>query len=993
MSGPRAGTERLTAPRPLGAAAGSIALALSWLGGLAIAQLTGATPVLIVLTVTAVAVALAAVSGLHGLSAVEIGRPVLPDVVTQGEPFPVAVRVVSSRPVWVELRRNRELLASGWSDGDTFTATACTARRGVIETVEVRVRSAGTAGLVWWGRRAEVATGRSHVGAAVVDGRADIARSALTDGGDRAGPAGAVAGEIDGVRPWRDGDSDKYVHWASTLRSGELVVHDRRHDASDRWLVRARPGRSDPDAEAGVVRGALEAGLRGGSNVWAAVGDGEPDMIASSDDAARWTALAELGAVGEPPRRVRWWRAESVEPESVSTVRARWWAAVATLVSLLMLTGVTGGGLLASVLVVIGVALGAAGSARSLATGAPVPAVVRGLVGAASLLAVVLVAASSGRIDAPLEFLSGPLPQILVVLVVLHGFECRDRRSVRVGLGISAVIVMYGSAFRIDDVLVWWLLAWAVSFGVAMVAISRNDDAPRWSFGPRGVAVLAGAAAVSIAILAVVPVPRGPAVLSLPSLLQGETDIPLPGAIVGDDGSPRDDGSDDTGGDRAPAGSPGEYAGFSETMDTSVRGELSDAIVMRVRAPEPAYWRGQTFTDFDGRRWYARNEQGLRLSGPVVNVPSTDGNIPFASDVVVDEFVQTYYFGDGLPNVVFHADRPIQLYIESDVWVRSDGALRAATTLPGGAVYTVVSARPRIDGERLRGQGLIGERLTELGRQAFGAYLMVPDSTTAETIALADELADGASSSYDIVLAYQDWLAANVEYDLRAPLPDPGEDAVHDFLFDSRRGFCEQIASALTVMLRSQGVPARLVTGYVPGDRDPITGVFEVRASDAHAWVEAWFPETGWQAFDPTAVVPLSADARAGSIGGELAESFTGFADRHRAVLAIGGLAAAAIAGLVQVLRIVRRRRRRGRWGLLHDRFEQLAVERGAIAGAPAPQLASVFRGADDGTAASEAAARLDRAAFDPAFVDDDTEFRAARELVGSLSGRPPSGA
>jgi hypothetical protein len=306
-------------------------------------------------------------------------------------------------------------------------------------------------------------------------------------------------------------------------------------------------------------------------------------------------------------------------------------------------------------------------------------------------------------------------------------------------------------------------------------------------------------------------------------------------------------------------------------------------------------------------------------------------------------------------------------------------------------VYTVVSARPRVDDRQLRRQGLIGDRLTEFGRQAFGAYLTVPDSTTAETIALADELADGASSSYDVVLAYQDWLAANVEYDLRAPLPDPGEDAVHDFLFDSRRGFCEQIASALTVMLRSQGVPARLVTGFIPGDRDPITGVFEVRASDAHAWVETWFPETGWQAFDPTAVVPLSADAEAGSIGGELAESFTGFADRHRTALAIGALAAAAVGALVQVLRIVRRRRQRGRWGLLRDRFEQLAVERGAVAGAPAPKLASAFSGGDDGTVASEAAERLDRAAFDPAFVDDDTEFRAARELVGSLSGRPPA--
>ena len=87
-------------------------------------------------------------------------------------------------------------------------------------------------------------------------------------------------------------------------------------------------------------------------------------------------------------------------------------------------------------------------------------------------------------------------------------------------------------------------------------------------------------------------------------------------------------------------------------------------------------------------------------------------------------------------------------------------------------------------------------------------------------------------------------------------MPAEGVDAVDDFLFVSQRGFCEQIASALTVMLRSQGVPARLATGYLPGERDRVSGVWKVRASDAHAWVEVWFPETGWEAFDPTASVP-----------------------------------------------------------------------------------------------------------------------------------------
>ncbi|MFP5488836.1 MAG: transglutaminase-like domain-containing protein, partial [Acidimicrobiia bacterium] len=227
------------------------------------------------------------------------------------------------------------------------------------------------------------------------------------------------------------------------------------------------------------------------------------------------------------------------------------------------------------------------------------------------------------------------------------------------------------------------------------------------------------------------------------------------------------------------------------------------------------------------------------------------------------------------------------------------------------------------------------------------------------------------------------------EYDLRAPLPDPGEDAVHDFLFDTRLGFCEQIASALTVMLRTQGVPARLATGYLPGTRDRVAGVFEVRASDAHAWVEVWFPESGWQAFDPTASVPLSADGQIESLGADLAEGAARYVRRNAATVVLTLLALAGVVMLSQLARLLRHRRERGRWGLLQDRFSHLAVRRGAPTGASNSVRAA--RWADDPERAATAravASRLDRVAFDPTFDDDDTAFREARELVGSLGGR-----
>ncbi len=228
-----------------------------------------------------------------------------------------------------------------------------------------------------------------------------------------------------------------------------------------------------------------------------------------------------------------------------------------------------------------------------------------------------------------------------------------------------------------------------------------------------------------------------------------------------------------------------------------------------------------------------------------------------------------------LPNVLFAAHRATTVIFDGTVWTRPDGALRSDVTLTEGSVYTVLSQRIRVTPELLRAQGDVAAVFASFddpGSQAVLAPYL--DARRLDVGAHARSWPTSSNrpgqSTYDTIRAYEAWLAANTSYDLDAPVPDAGVDAVDDFLFVSQRGFCEQIASALTVMLRSQGVPARLATGYLPGERDRVSGVWKVRASDAHAWVEVWFPETGWEAFDPTASVPLAGDADAGTVGGDL---------------------------------------------------------------------------------------------------------------------------
>ena len=334
----------------------------------------------------------------------------------------------------------------------------------------------------------------------------------------------------------------------------------------------------------------------------------------------------------------------------------------------------------------------------------------------------------------------------------------------------------------------------------------------------------------TLAVLSMVPVPDGPARLG-PAVLLGErADRRLPRRarcpgrlqlVV----SERQRCSE-----RGTIGGVVGYPGFTEQLDTSVRGDLGDEIVMRVRAPEPAFWRGQTFTDFDGRTWTVSPDLGQERPGPVIDVPPTIGDA-LGTPVPTSELVQTYFVEQDLPNVVFAAARPVQVIFDGSLWTRPDGALRSDVTLTAGSVYTVISERVQVDADVLRAQGDLGEFFAGFrdaaGGEELDPFLELPASTTQRTIDLASSLRTPGESTYDTILAYEAWLGANTEYDLDAPVPADGADAVDDFLFESQLGFCEQIASTLTIMLRSQGVPARLATGYVPGDRDRVSGVWK----------------------------------------------------------------------------------------------------------------------------------------------------------------------
>jgi transglutaminase-like putative cysteine protease len=321
------------------------------------------------------------------------------------------------------------------------------------------------------------------------------------------------------------------------------------------------------------------------------------------------------------------------------------------------------------------------------------------------------------------------------------------------------------------------------------------------------------------------------------------------------------------------------------------RPELTDEVVFTVDSDAATFWRGETFDVWDGRRWTRSDDRFVPLVAP--------DRLQLADDDLgargADELEQRIRMEVAFADVVFAAPSPVEIDIDRPVRQRDDGTLQSAP-MGRGTTYTVTSRREPLTAERLRAVD-DGDTPPEVV-----ARWASPPVATERVRGLADEVVGDATTRYDQVLAIERWIGERVEYSIDAPLSPAGTDVVDHFLFEAEEGWCEQIASSLVVLARLNGIPARLATGYVPDERDPVTGAFTVRQRNAHAWTEVWFPEVGWVPFDPTADVPLAGEDQADpTIAGWLA-------DRAVLILVVLG----AVIALVGPVR-ARIRRRRGR--------------------------------------------------------------------------------
>lgn len=596
--------------------------------------------------------------------------------------------------------------------------------------------------------------------------------------------------------------------------------------------------------------------------------------------------------------------------------------------------------------------------------------------------------------------LRAPLAQLLIAMECCRTFAMRTRRELRFALSSSSAMVAVAASMSLTFTFIVPLVAWALCAVAALAATHRGDLRERVdlvdgapgrptarSLVPAAVAI-ALAGCVGIAVFLIVPAAQSSRFLANMAHLSRSNPVPRQGGLS----NPSLGANDPSGGGGESGGGQAEtfgYFGFSKTLDTGVRGRPDNTLVMRVRASTPDFWRGQSFDVWDGRTWSMSDERTRVVSG---GSPIQISLLPDDPPARADELIQTYFLETSGPNVIFAAARPSQVYIpQAALFQLQDGTLRTGVELEAGSIYTVVSQRPYSTPQRMRLAGDTSQTVSEALRRHYAA----PPVTTSRVRELAAQISAGQPTTYDKVMALQSWIGQNTKYSTDIPPLPEGTDAVDQFLFVDHVGFCEQIATSLVVMLRSQGIPARLAVGYAAGERNPFTGLYEVRAKDAHAWAEVYFPTVGWQAFDPTASVPLSGDPPPDAARVGLGTYLNAHFGRYVRVIA-SILAALVTIGVVALMwrptrRFLARRRRRANatWAeRTLIRLEEIGTELGRPRGAgeTAREYAQALQRTvlpDDRFAAVIDA--MERDAYGPYPLGDDERTRATL-LVDELA-------
>lgn len=384
---------------------------------------------------------------------------------------------------------------------------------------------------------------------------------------------------------------------------------------------------------------------------------------------------------------------------------------------------------------------------------------------------------------------------LLTAMLALKLIEMRVRRDVHILVFIGYFMLATQFLYR-DQI---WLVGYAMVLVAALTAmlVESNRNAPSVSlFRSMGVSLLLLSQALPVMILLFIFFPR----FSSPLWhLAADTDH----AVSGVSGNI----------------SPGSISHLSRSPAVAFRVDFEGEIP----PPEQRYWRGPVFWFTDGVNWRVDKDDDLPAAelislGPTieynVTLEPTPGSWLYALELAVD--------------------------IPGDSQLRSD--------------YQLIRNTPIKQRIRYRVGSVIDYRSGALGMAERQKGLQLPPGITPRMLDLVTRWQQQSDSDAELVLKALDYFRQQEFYYTLYP-PPLGENPPDQFLFDTRRGFCEHYATSFTLLMRIAGIPSRVVGGYQGGQINPLGKYLIVRQSDAHAWAEVWLRGKGWQRIDPTIAV------------------------------------------------------------------------------------------------------------------------------------------
>ncbi|UKP00106.1 transglutaminase TgpA family protein [Nostoc sp. UHCC 0870] len=481
------------------------------------------------------------------------------------------------------------------------------------------------------------------------------------------------------------------------------------------------------------------------------------------------------------------------------------------------------------------------------------------------------------------------LAELLIQLQILHSFDVPRRKN----LGYSIVIglILLGVAATLSQTLAFapiLLLFLAIALPTLVVnyrsqlglkksqATSQKSKEFKLSQQlPAYSALFIVVVALGLVVFAFLPRFPGYQLRTFPVSSPIEVKGGFTGQTIINPGYVRQGNADNQGNGNSTAsgdnGQPGQvdsgfYYGFNSKINQNLRGEMKPKVVMRVRSQVEGFWRVLAFDRYTGKGWeVSRNEDVTTIKRSpwsyqiFLSSPAISGK--------TREVIQTYTVVSDLPNLIPAMSYPREIYFPTPmIAVDKENGLRSPVGLSEDLTYTVISDVP------YRDRTLLGTATTNYPRNIKNYYLQIPPEISTKVKQRTEEILanynrerigksqKSLDSTYEKVLYLAQYLKQNYSIPknpFEFPFLDEKEDLVEAFLFKYKGGYPDHFSTVLTVMLRSIGIPARLVAGFAPGEFNPFTGMYVVRNTDAYAMTEVYFPKYGWFTFDPIPNHPL----------------------------------------------------------------------------------------------------------------------------------------